>query len=174
MAALSRVDNERMDFPPFYLHIDEFQNVSTPSIASILSEARKYKLSLTMAHQFIAQLDQNIKDAVFGNVGSMAVFRVGSDDAQFLEAQFAPVFAASDLMQVPNWNAMVKMLANGTPTKPFSLVTMSPFEADPSRVASLKSMSANTYGRPRTEVEAEIAARYVKEPIVLPQLSGII
>lgn len=173
MAALSRVDNEAMDFPPFYLHIDEFQNVSTPSIASILSEARKYKLSLTMAHQFIAQLDQDIKDAVFGNVGSMAAFRVGSEDAQYLEPQFAPVFAASDLMQVPNWNAMMKMLANGTPTKPFSLVTMPPFKADSSRVAELKAMSARRFGRPRAEVEAEIAARYVKEVIPLPSLGGM-
>jgi hypothetical protein len=81
MAALSRVDSMTMDFPPFFLHIDEFQNVSTPSISSILSEARKYKLSLTVAHQFIAQLDENIKNAVFGNVGSIAAFRVGSDDA---------------------------------------------------------------------------------------------
>lgn len=173
MAALSRVDNERMDFPPFYLHIDEFQNVSTPSIASILSEARKYKLSLTMAHQFIAQLDQNIKDAVFGNVGSMAAFRVGSEDAHFLEPQFAPVFQASDLMQVPNWNAIIKMLANGTPTKPFSIATSAPFKADPSRVAELKAMSARVYGRARAEVEAEIAARYAKEPLAPPPLGGM-
>jgi Helicase HerA, central domain/TraM recognition site of TraD and TraG len=174
MAALSRVDNEAMDFPPFYLHIDEFQNVSTPSIASILSEARKYKLSLTMAHQFIAQLDQNIKDAVFGNVGSMAAFRVGSEDAQFLEAQFTPTFQASDLMQVPNWNAMIKMLANGTPTKPFSIATAAPFKADSSRISELKTMSAKRYGRPRAEVEAEIAIRYAKEPISLPPLGAMI
>ena len=173
MAALSRVDNEAMDFPPFYLHIDEFQNVSTPSIASILSEARKYKLSLTMAHQFIAQLDEDIKDAVFGNVGSVAAFRVGSDDAQFLESQFAPVFSASDLMQVPNWNAMVRMLANGTPTKPFSLAMMPPFASDPSRVKELKALSALRFGRPRLEVEAEIAARYVKEVVTLPPLGGM-
>ena len=173
MAALSRVDNEAMDYSPFYLHIDEFQNVSTPSIASILSEARKYKLSLTMAHQFIAQLDQDIKDAVFGNVGSMAAFRVGSEDAQFLEAQFSPTFQASDLMQVPNWNAMIKMLANGTPTKPFSIATAAPFKADSSRVAELKAMSASRYGRPRAEVEAEIAARYAKEPVALPPLGGM-
>lgn len=172
MAALSRVDNEKMDFAPFYLHIDEFQNVSTPSIASILSEARKYKLSLTMAHQFIAQLDEDIKDAVFGNVGSLAAFRVGSEDAQFLEHQFNPVFTASDLMQVPNRNAMIRMLANGTPTKPFSLATMPPFPTDHARISELKAASASRYGRPRAEVEAEIAARYVKEPITLPPLGN--
>jgi len=172
MAALSRVDNEAMDFAPFYLHIDEFQNVSTPSIASILSEARKYKLSLTMAHQFIAQLDQNIKDAVFGNVGSIASFRVGSEDAQFLEHQFNPVFTASDLMQVPNRNAMIRMLANGTPTKPFSIATMAPFPADHAHINDLKAASARRFGRPRAEIEAEIAARYAKEPIVLPPLGN--
>ncbi len=172
MAALSRVDNEKMDFAPFYLHIDEFQNVSTPSIASILSEARKYKLSLTMAHQFIAQLDQDIKDAVFGNVGSMAAFRIGSEDAQFLEHQFNPVFTASDLMQVPNYNAMIRMLANGTPTKPFSIATMPPLPSDFSRINELKATSANRFGRPRAEVEAEIQARYAKEPLVVPPLGN--
>ena len=88
MAALSRADSFGKDMNPFYLYIDEFQNITTPSIATILSEARKYKLSLTMAHQFIAQLDEKIKDAVFGNVGSMAVFRVGPEDAEFLQKQF--------------------------------------------------------------------------------------
>jgi hypothetical protein len=163
-----------MDFAPFFLHIDEFQNVSTPSISSILSEARKYKLSLTVAHQFIAQLDENIKNAVFGNVGSIAAFRVGSDDATALESQFAPVFAANDLMNVPNWNCFVRMLANGVPTKPFSMATMPPYKADPSRVELLKEFSARHYGRPRHEIEAEISARYVKEIPTLPPLGGIL
>lgn len=174
MAALSSVDNLAMDFAPFFLHIDEFQNVSTPSIASILSEARKYKLSLTMAHQFIAQLDENIRDAVFGNVGSIASFRIGSEDAVFMEKQFAPTFDANDLMNVPNWNAFVRMLSNGVPTKPFSLAGMPPPKSDRTRVELLKEFSAKHYGRPRAEVEAEIAARYVKEVPVLPPLSGIL
>jgi hypothetical protein len=174
MAALSRVDNTAMDFPPFYLHIDEFQNVSTPSIASILSEARKYKLSLTMVHQFIAQLDENIKDAVFGNVGSIASFRIGSDDAQFLEQQFSPVFNVSDLMNIPNYNAIVRILANGTPTKPFSIATLPTPPVDSSRVAETIARSAARYGRPRAEIEEEIAKRYMKEPApVLPPLSGL-
>ena len=84
MAALSRVDSFGKDMPPFFLYIDEFQNVTTPSISSILSEARKYKLALIIAHQFIKQLDEKIKDSVFGNVGSMAMFRVGAEDAEFL------------------------------------------------------------------------------------------
>jgi len=164
MAALSRVDDPTKSFPPFYLHIDEFQNVSTPAIASILSEARKYKLSLTVVHQFIAQLDQDIKDAVFGNVGSIVSFRVGSDDAQFLEQQFAPVFSAKDIMNVPNYNALARILANGVPTKPFSVVMRPPIVSDPARVAEIIEMSAAKYGRPRDEVEAEIAERYVKKP----------
>jgi hypothetical protein len=174
MAALSRVDNLAMDLPPFFLHIDEFQNVSTPSIASILSEARKYKLSLTMAHQFIAQLDPDIRDAVFGNVGSIASFRVGSDDAAVLEKQFVPSFEANDLMNVPNWNAFVRMLANGVPTKPFSLAAMPPPKPDMTRVEALKDFSARHYGRPRAEVEAEISARYVKEIPAPPPLSAIL
>ena len=168
MAALSRVDAPTRSFPPFYLHIDEFQNVSTPAISSILSEARKYKLSLTVAHQFIAQLDQNIKDAVFGNVGSIATFRVGSEDAQFLESQFAPVFQAKDIMNVPNYNAFVRMLVNGVPSKPFSMATMPPITSDPARVSALIEESAQRHGRPRAEVEAEISARYQKKPAAVP------
>ena len=166
MAALSRVDDPTRSFAPFYLHIDEFQNVSTPAIASILSEARKYKLSLTMAHQFIAQLDPHIKDAVFGNVGSLAAFRVGSDDAQFLEQQFAPVFSAKDLMNVPNYNAFIRMLSNGVPTKPFSIATLPPIQSDVSRVELIIKQSAERHGRPREEIENEILARYVKEPVL--------
>lgn len=168
MAALSRVDDPTMSFPPFYLHIDEFQNISTPAIASILSEARKYKLSLTMAHQFIAQLQPDIKDAVFGNVGSMAAFRVGNEDAQVLQSQFAPVFEASDLMNVPNWNAFLRVLANGTPTVPFSIATVSPPQTDHARVATLIEQSYLRYGRPRTEVEDEIRRRYQKPAPPVP------
>jgi hypothetical protein len=174
MAALSRVDDPTRSFPPFYLHIDEFQNVSTPAISSILSEARKYKLSLTVAHQFIAQLDQGIKDAVFGNVGSIATFRVGSEDAQFLEQQFSPVFAAKDIMNVPNYNAFVRMLVNGVPSKPFSMATLPPISSDPARVAAIIAESAARHGRPRAEVEAEISARYAKKPVVPPPGGSIL
>lgn len=173
MAALSRVDDPTRSFPPFFLHIDEFQNVSTPAISSILSEARKYKLSLTVAHQFIAQLDQGIKDAVFGNIGSMVVHRVGSEDAQFLEQQFSPIFAAKDLMNIPNYNSLLRVLANGTPTKPFSLVNATPIASDHSRIEPLIDYSIRRYGRPRAEVDAEIAARYVKKPLVPPPLGGM-
>jgi type IV secretory pathway TraG/TraD family ATPase VirD4 len=162
MAALSRVDDPLKRFPPFYLHMDEFQNISTPAISAILSEARKYKLGLTMAHQFIAQLQPDIKDAVFGNVGSMATFRVGPDDSQFLASQFAPTFSASDLMNVPNRNAYMRILANGTPTPPFSMATLPPQASNPERVAMLIEQSYARYGRPRAEIEEEIRIRYQK------------
>jgi transposase len=173
MAALSRVDDPTMSFPPFFLHIDEFQNVSTPAIASILSEARKYKLGLTMAHQFIAQLDPGIKDAVFGNVGSMAAFRVGPEDSQFLEQQFAPTFSANDLMNTPNWNANVRVLASGTPTPPFSLAAMPPAETDHDRVAALIENSYLRYGKPREEIEEEIRVRYQKPVPPVPRAEGL-
>ena len=170
IAALSRVDDPSMSFPPFYLHIDEFQNVSTDSIASILSEARKYKLSLTVAHQFIAQLDPVIRDAVFGNVGSLAAFRVGPEDAQFLEQQFAPTFDDSDLMNIPNRNAYMKVLANGNPTSPFSVSTMPPPEVDYARVNALAEQSYQKYGRPRELIETEIQLRYQKPTPTKPTM----
>ena len=160
MAALSRVDDPSKQFPPFYLHMDEFQNVSTDSISAILSEARKYKLGLTMAHQFMAQLDPAIKDSVFGNVGSIAAFRVGSEDAQALEQQFSPTFSASDLLHVPNRNAYVRMLSNGTPTRPFSLQTNAPPPPNVEWAQSLITQSYERHGRPRAEIEQEIIHRY--------------
>jgi hypothetical protein len=162
MAALSRADSIGSDMPPFYLYIDEFQNVTTDSISKILSEARKYKLSLNIAHQFIAQIDPKIKDAVFGNVGSMATFRVGPEDAEFLENQFSPPFTAYDIMNLDNHNAYVRMLMNGQPTEPFNISTYPPEPADVSRIEKLKELSHQKYGRPRAEVEAEIMARYQK------------
>ncbi len=165
MAALSRVDDASRSFPPFYLHMDEFQNVSTNSISAILSEARKYKLGLTIAHQFIAQLDEKIKESVFGNVGSMAAFRVGPEDAQFLEHQYHPTFTAADLMNVPNQTAYMRILASGIPTKPFSLSTFAPPVTDPTRVQALIAQSNSRYGRPRDEIEAEIHKRYQKETV---------
>src|SRR5574343_1947196 len=115
MAALSRADSYGQKLPDFYLYIDEFQNVTTPAIASILSEARKYRLSLNVAHQYIEQLPDNIRDAVFGNVGSMAVFRVGPEEAEFLEKKLAPVFTAEDIMALENRNAYVNLIINGAP-----------------------------------------------------------
>jgi hypothetical protein len=174
MAALSRVDDPTKDFAPFFLHIDEFQNISTPSIAAILSEARKYKLGLTVAHQFIAQLDPVIRDAVFGNVGSMAAFRVGNDDAQALESQFAPTFSANDIMNTPNYNAVMRVLSHGTPTPAFSMAASPPPESDPGRASQLMQNSYQQYGRPRVEIEAEIAQRYQKPAPPVPPASPML
>ncbi|HEU4677510.1 MAG TPA: DUF87 domain-containing protein [Candidatus Paceibacterota bacterium] len=161
MAALSRVDDLTMSYPPYYLYIDEFQNVTTNSIASILSEARKYKLGLTIAHQFIAQLDEPIRDAVFGNVGSLAAFRVGPEDAEFLEKQFSPTFTAQDLMNVENRNAYVRILSNGMPTPPFSIRTLPPRETNHEYAAEMIRYSHAQNGRPREEVEREIRERFL-------------
>ena len=162
MAALSRVDSLGANLPPFYLYIDEFQNVTTSSISTILSEARKYKLSLTVAHQFIAQLEEDIKNAVFGNVGSIAAFRVGSEDAEFLAKQFEPVFTAQDLVNIDNRNAYVKLLVEGRPVKPFNIETLPPPPGIPSLVEKLKELSYLKFGKSKEEVEAEIISKYSK------------
>jgi hypothetical protein len=161
MAALSRADSVGKDLPPFYLYIDEFQNITTDSIPGILSEARKYKLSLTIAHQFLKQVDEKIRDAVFGNVGSMAVFRVGEEDAEFFGKQFAPTIQPLDFVNIENYNAYVRMLAGGVPQKPFNLTTLPPYRGNPGQVDDLRELSYLTYGRDRREVETMIHERYL-------------
>jgi hypothetical protein len=162
MAALSRVDMYGQKMNDFYLYIDEFQNVTTDSIASILSEARKYRLSLTVAHQYISQLEENIKNAVFGNVGSMAVYRISTEDATFIEQKFKPTFTAGDIMKLDNFCSYVSMLVGGVPTKPFSM--MSHWSLTPpgnkEMVEKIKELSYLKYGRLREEVEEEIMAKY--------------
>ena len=171
IAALSRVDAEEKDRHPFYLYIDEFQNFMTPSINTILAEARKYKLSLNMAHQFLGQLDDNIKSAVFGNVGTKFAFRIGAEDTEFMAKQFTPEFTEKDLLNLRNFNAYVAPLINGKPAKPFSIETMSKDvlkdltginldNSTPERLEQMKQMSYKKYGRPRAEVEAEVHAKY--------------
>ena len=161
MSALSRVDSLGKNLPPFYLYIDEFQNITTDSISQILSEARKYGLGLHIAHQFISQLDEGIKNAVFGNVGSMATFRVSSDDAQYLEKRFAPTFNAGDISKIENYNAYIQMLAHGKPLTPFNIATLPLGEENPQGVAEkIKQLSFLKFGRPRKEVEEDIMRRY--------------
>ncbi len=160
MAALSRVDALGQNLPSFYLYIDEFQNITTNSIATILSEARKYKLSLTIAHQFIAQLQEDIKNAVFGNVGTICSFRVGQDDAEYLQKQFAPTFAAQDIASIDNFNAYIKMLIHGKPVEPFDIRLMPRQTGDQSNIEIAKQVSSVKYGRDRAEVEAAIMAKY--------------
>jgi len=160
-AAFSRVDT-RGDLPTFYLYIDEFQNFATPSIATILSEARKYKLSLTVAHQFIAQLEEDIRDAVIGNVGTKVSMRIGTSDAEFMEKQFAPTFNAQDLENLPNRTGVAALLVNGTPARPFTIQTVTLPQFDYSRVDALKQLSYTTYGKPREEVEADIRRKFAQ------------
>ncbi|MFA6969338.1 MAG: TraM recognition domain-containing protein [Candidatus Paceibacterota bacterium] len=162
MAALSRADNPRAPYPPFYLYIDEFQNVTTDSIPGILSEARKYKLSLTVAHQFLNQIEEKTRDAVFGNVGNMAVFRVGEEDAEFFAKQFAPVFESLDFVNIENQNAYVKILVGGVPQKPFDLKTPDLPPLNQEQVDDLVHLSSLTYGRDRATVENMIRERYLK------------
>jgi hypothetical protein len=138
MAGLSRVDTPEDQRIDFYLYLDEFQNVTTNSIAQILSEARKYKLVLILAHQFIAQLKEEISKAVFGNVGSMVAFRVGPEDAEFLQKQFEPVFAATDLVNVDNYNCFARILVNNVLTKPFNMATYPPTKGNQEVANALK------------------------------------
>jgi hypothetical protein len=160
MAALSRVDiadeKKRRDFN---LYIDEFQNFTTDSIATILSEARKYRLNLTIAHQFIAQLTEKIRDAVFGNVGSIVAFRVGALDAEFLVKQFEPVFSENDLINIDNFNACAKILIKGQTSRPFNIRTMPPEKGDEELAGKIKELSRRKYGRDKQEVEEEILKR---------------
>ncbi len=159
MAALSRVDMEEDERKDFYLYIDEFHNFTTDSISQILAEARKYRLALIVAHQFIGQLSENISKAVFGNVGSICAFRVGSEDAEFLEKQFAPEFDASDLINVANYQCFAKLLMNNKTSASFDMKTYPPTKGSIEMRNALKELSRYKYGRDREIVEAEIRKR---------------
>lgn len=161
MAALSRADSPRTVHAPFYLYIDEFQNVTTSSIPGILSEARKYRLGLSVAHQFLAQIEEKTRDAVFGNVGNMAVFRVGEEDAEFFAKQFAPAFEALDFVNIENRNAYVKILSGGMPQKPFDIKTPDLPVGNLPQVDDLIHLSSLSYGRDRATVENMIRERYL-------------
>jgi len=166
MAALGRADHPKESYPPFYLYIDEFQNVTTDSIPGILSEARKYNLALTVAHQFLNQIEEKTRDAVFGNVGNMAVFRVGEDDAEFFAKQFAPVFEALDFVNIENRNAYVKILVGGVPQKAFDMKTTDLPTGNPSQADDLIHLSSITYGRDRATVENMIREHYLSHESV--------
>lgn len=162
MAALSRGEIPQDQRKDFYLYIDEFQNVTTKSIATILSEARKYRLDLTVAHQFIGQLEEDIKKAIFGNVGSMIAFRIGADDAEFMEQQFLPVFAAHDLLNIDNYHAYVKLLINGQTSRPFNIHTFPTPRGNRAVAEAVKELSRVKYGAAREDVEEKITARFRK------------
>jgi len=165
MAALSRADLLEKERKDFYLYIDEFQNVTTDSISQILSEARKYHLNLTIAHQFIGQLSEEISKAVFGNVGSMCSFRVGPEDAEFLEKQFEPIFSSNDLVNTDNYHCFSKLLVDGQSTKPFNINTYPPTEGNHEQAKLIKELSRLKYGRDAKLIHKEILERtQIAEP----------
>lgn len=158
LAAMSRSDIPDIDDRrPFYLYVDEFQNFATDSFATILSEARKYGLNLTVANQYISQMNDTVRDAVFGNVGSMICFRVSADDAPILSKQFEPNFEALDLLQMHNRNFVINMVINGEKTPAFSARTLNlpPVQTDNTR--AIIEYSREIYSRDRAEVESEIS-----------------
>ncbi len=162
-AAFARADMPEADRKDFFLYIDEFQNFITPSIATILSEARKYKLSLILAHQYMGQLVKDgrteIRDAILGNVGNMLVSRIGPEDADVLEKIFAPTFGKYDLMNNDKHSWSVKMLIDETAAKPFTLKAGTPDKPNPKLAEALKEISRLEYGRPKDIVEREITLR---------------
>lgn len=165
MAALSRADMPEEKRKDFYLYIDEFQNFTTDSINTILSEARKYGLNLIIAHQYLGQLGKDgeaIRSAVFGNVGSWFTFKIGSEDAEVLAKEYSPVFNEYDLINIEAYTAYVKLLIDNTASRPFSMKTIwpPPIGVDrPEIVAQIKNLSRLKYGRDRALIEAEINSR---------------
>lgn len=159
-AAMSRSNVPEKDRVDFALYVDEFQNFSTDSFATILSEARKFHLNLIVANQFTTQLTEEIRDAVFGNIGTVVSFRIGQNDVESLSRYFQPQFDGDDLLRIPSYNAVVRTLVNGVPTQPFSMATLPPLGNPNQELAdALKQLSAAKYGRPRAAVEKEIFAR---------------
>ncbi len=164
MAAMKRAAMPEEQRKDFYLYIDEFQNFVTDSVATILSEARKYRLNLTIAHQYIGQLlqdkgDTKIRDAVFGNVGTMLSFRVGIDDAEILAKEFDPVFNEYDVINVDMYTANVKLLIDNTGSKPFNMMTYPPVKGDPEMAKNLIELSRMKYARDKKVVEAELVEK---------------
>lgn len=166
MAALARQKLSKEERRDFFLYIDEFQNYVTDSIEVILSEARKYRLGLNMAHQYIAQLEgddgkSKVKDAVFGNVGSMMSYKIGAQDAEYMAKEFAPVFSDQDLINIDKYKAVMKLSIDTQPSKPFSIIPVNPYleKGDYEAAEAFKQLSRLKYGRDREFVEREILRR---------------
>ncbi len=157
LAAMSRSDIDNIDDRrPFYLYVDEFQNFATDSFAVILSEARKYGLNLTVANQYVAQMTDAVRDAVFGNVGSTISFRVSADDAPILTKQFEPTFEESDIIQLNNRHFIISMIINGEKVPAFSATTLSIPKTPQDNFDAIVAQSRASYARPRADVEKEI------------------
>lgn len=168
LAAMSRADSgpyELEKLPPFYMYVDEFQNFANESFANILSEARKYNLALTVAHQYIEQMTDEVKAAVFGNVGTMIAFRVGATDAEVFEKEFAPYFILDDIVNLSAFQVYLRLMIDGQGSKPFSARTLDPIQKPAvSYAQAVISHSRKVYGKPSKEVEEEINEFY--KPII--------
>lgn len=163
-AAMSRQDIPMEQRKDFYLYVDEFQNYATEDFAVILSEARKYRLNLIVANQFIGQIDEEVKNAVFGNVGSMVSFRVGVTDANFLQHEFAPIFSENDLTNIEKYHVYIKTIVNNEPVPPFSMSLEKDMDSvkarmNPKLAQMIKQLSRLKYGRDKAGVEQEIQTR---------------
>ena len=154
LAAMSRVDLASEKRRDFYLYVDEFQNFATESFANILSEARKYRLALILAHQYIDQLDETVRSAIFGNVGTMIVFRIGATDAEVLEKEFEPDFVMNDFVNLPNYHVYIKLMVDGVSSNPFSARMLSPLHiTNASALGDILDISRQKYTLPRADVE---------------------
>jgi hypothetical protein len=132
LAALSRAAQPEEERRDFYLYLDEFHNFTTLSLAGMLSELRKYRLNLILAHQYLSQLDERLLSAILGNVGTVISFRIGPQDAEIIVREFAPEFSATDLVNLPNYHIYLKLMIDGRVSSPFSAVTLPPPHKDPS------------------------------------------
>jgi len=164
IAAMSRQDMPEEERKPFYLYVDEFQNFATPDFARILSEARKFGLSLTVANQFIGQMEEEVKNAIFGNVGTLISFRVGVTDANYLQHEYQPTFSETDLINVERFNAYVKTIVNNEPMPAFSMDLTKDMEKvramrSKKMAEMVKQLSRLKYARDKAVIEAEIAQR---------------
>ena len=157
LAAMSRVDTPEAERKDFYLYVDEFQNFATESFVNILSEARKYRLALILGHQYINQMEETVRDAVFGNIGTLISFRVGAEDAEFLEKEFMPEFLATDLVNLAKYNIYLKLMIDGLAGRPFSAETLPPLdELKDSNEEKIIEYSREKYSTPREKVEDKI------------------
>ena len=170
MAALRREKIPKEQRKDFFLYIDEFQNYVTDSIESILSEARKYRLGLNVAHQYLGQLDEsggrsgkgvNLKDAIFGNVGTMMCYKIGAQDSEHMAKEMAPVFSEQDLINIDKYKAVMKLSIDTQPSRPFSIIPINAYTSDGDKEAAeaFKQLSRLKYGRDRDYVDREILRR---------------
>jgi hypothetical protein len=159
LAALSRADLREEKRTPFYLYVDEIHSFVTLSFADILSESRKYGLNLILAHQYIEQLDDKIRAAIFGNVGTIIAFKIGAEDAKYLAQEFAPVFNETDLINLPNFHIYLKLMIDGVTSQPFSAITLRLREINTSHKKEIINLSRKRYAKPRSEVEREMLSQ---------------